>query len=387
MACVEQGVTFGGNVQPTNYTTCNPEDFEAQIDTEQASSLAPNANVQFYIAYNPNECYTTGTYTTTCPGGGAPTQQLGIGLTDDEIQDAIALGTADIISMSFGIDEPDALGYYYNSSGVGFGPTEFADLALEGVAIFASSGDNGAQACGSQINPSNEQCVSYPATDPNVVSVGGVNAPLSSSGALSGPMTGWGQQTNDGGSSGGGCSQIFPLASFENSLTPANPCVALGPNKRSQPDISLDADLNTGVAVVLNAPPTLGGQYVVPLAGTSVAAPEAAAMWALVLSACKAHAGCGSPSAPAGYSYRLGNPNNYYYPIYKSANYGKRLLRRAVRRQRTCPTPRQPRRRARPPAPSPTFAPGFSAGPGLDLVTGSASLRPEPDQAGRRDLS
>ncbi len=369
-ACVLQGVGLGYG-QPTNYTTCNPEDVEAQLDTEQAASLAPNANVQFYIAYNPNECYTSGTYTTTCPGGGAPTQQLGIGLTDDEIQDAIALGTADIISMSFGVDEPDALGYYYNSSGVGFGPTEFADLALEGVAIFASSGDNGAQGCAfSSVQPNpNAECVSYPGTDPSVVSVGGVNAPLDSSGALSGPMTGWGQQTNDGGASGGGCSQTFTLASFENGLTPANPCVTLGPNKRSQPDISLDGDLNTGVAVVIDAPPTLGGQFVVPIGGTSVAAPEAAAMWALVLSACKAHAGCGSASAPAAYAYRLGNPNNYFYPVYQSANYGKVFYdvlygANGLPYVPYGPTPGPTA------SPVPTFAPGYTAGPGLDLVTG-----------------
>jgi len=368
-ACVLQGVGLGFG-QPTDYTTCNPEDVEAQLDTEQASSLAPNANVQFYIAYNPNECYTTGTYTTTCPGGGAPTQQLGIGLTDDEIQDAIALGTADIISMSFGIDEPDANGYYYNSSGAGFGPTEFADLALEGVAIFSSSGDNGAQGCTSQANPNNQECVSYPATDPNVVSVGGVNAPLDSSGALSGPMTGWGQQTQGGGgASGGGCSQTFAIPAFETGLSPADPCVSLGPNTRSQPDVSLDGDTNTGVAVVIDAPPTLGGRFVVPIGGTSVAAPEAAAMWALVLSACKVHAGCGSASAPSAYSYRLGNPNNYYYPIYRGANYGKVFydVLYGANGLPFAPTTPSPGPSA---SPEPSFAPGFTAGPGLDLVTG-----------------
>ncbi|HMD01636.1 MAG TPA: protease pro-enzyme activation domain-containing protein, partial [Candidatus Baltobacteraceae bacterium] len=107
-ACAAQGINGPASGTPTDYTTCNPEDVEAQLDTEQASALAPDANLRFYIAYNPNECFATGTYTpnpvtgpVTCPGiGGTPTQQLGIALADDEIQSAIADGSADIVSLS-----------------------------------------------------------------------------------------------------------------------------------------------------------------------------------------------------------------------------------------------------------------------------------------------
>jgi subtilase family serine protease len=373
-ACTAQGVNLFASppTYPTDYTTCNPEDGEAQLDTEQAASLAPGASVQFYIAYNPHECFTSGgPFTTNCPNppGGVPSQELGIFLTDDEIQEAIGTGTADVISMSFGGDEPDSLGYYYDSSGDGFGPTEFSALAAEGVAIFAASGDNGAQGCLNstvQTNP-NVECVSYPSTDPNVVSIGGLNTPLDSSGALTGPMTGWGQQTQTGGS-GGGCSETFPQPPFERSLKPADPCSALVGNKRSQPNVSLDADLNTGIAVVLDALPNLGGRIVAPVGGTSVSTPEAAAMWALVLSACKATAGCGS--GPGAYPYRLGNPNNYYYKIYQNqlSSYNSvfyDVLYGANGQpysQNSTPGPRA--------TPTPPFAPGYDAGPGLDLVTG-----------------
>jgi kumamolisin len=197
------------------------------------------------------------------------------------------------------------------------------------------------------------------------VSVGGVNAPLDASGALAGPMTGWGQQTGNGGS-GGGCSETFPALSWESSLATPDPCIALGPHKRSQPDISLDADLNTGVAVVLDAPPGLGGRVIEPVGGTSVAAPEAAAMWALVLSACKATAGCGT--GPGAYPYRLGNPNYYYYYLYQhkysqvfyDVLYGANGLAYTPYGPTPGPTA----------TPEPTYAPGYSAGPGLDLVTG-----------------
>ncbi|MBC5809243.1 MAG: hypothetical protein GIW95_00065, partial [Candidatus Eremiobacteraeota bacterium] len=118
---------------------CNPEDIEAQLDTEQASTLAPDANVLFYIAYNPNECNSR----TPCGTGGAPAAAPAIGIneTDDEIQQAIGDNQADVISMSFGIGEPQGKGFNFNANGVGFGPTEFASLVAEGIAVFASSGD------------------------------------------------------------------------------------------------------------------------------------------------------------------------------------------------------------------------------------------------------
>ena len=39
-----------------NYRTCNPEDGEAQLDTQQVAGLAPGATVHFYLAYNDGEC-------------------------------------------------------------------------------------------------------------------------------------------------------------------------------------------------------------------------------------------------------------------------------------------------------------------------------------------
>jgi len=310
----------------------------------------------------------------TCPGiGGTPTQQLGIALADDEIQSAIADGSADIVSLSYGLAEADALGFYYDASGNGFGPTEFAALAAQGVAIFVSSGDNGAQGCATssaQPNP-DALCVSYPATDPSVVSAGGVNTPLDSAGHLTGPITGWGQQTENPaspGGSGGGCSLTFEAPAYEAGLSPADPCAG----KRSQPDASLDADLNTGVATVVDADPSLGGRLVAAVGGTSVAAPEMAAMWALVLQACKAAPSCGN--GPGAYPYRLGNPNYYYYPIYRAGTSG------AIPPGGKKFTPALPYSQVfydvlygangLPSQSGSGFAPGFSAGPGLDLVTG-----------------
>ncbi|MBD5655286.1 MAG: S8 family serine peptidase [Candidatus Eremiobacteraeota bacterium] len=313
-ACAQQGYNPAIGIPPSDYTTCNPEDIEAQIDTEQTASLAPDATVLFYIAYNPNECYGP----CGAPGSLAATQQLGITETDDETQQAIADDRADIISMSFGSDEFSAAtpqagvnpGYFGPGTN-GFGPVEYASLASEGIAIFASSGDQGAVACGASSPP----CVSYPATDPSVVSVGGVNTPLDAAGRLTGPLTGWGLATENGNpsASGGGCSAFFAAPAYESTIA-SFPCAG----KRAQPDASLEADLNTGVAAVIDAAPGLGGRIVEAFGGTSVSAPEMAAMWALVLQACKQKASCatGAGATP----YRLGNPNAYFYRIYGNSS-------------------------------------------------------------------
>jgi subtilase family serine protease len=219
------------------------------------------------------------------------------------------------MSLSFGESEQDAEtdpGYFGPGTN-NFGPTELASLASMGTAVFVSSGDNGAEEC-DETGTEDAPCVNYPATDPSAISVGGVNAPFDNSGRLTGPITGWGVATQIAGltpgGSGGGCSSYFKTPSYENGVT--LPCSGY----RTQPDVALDADTNTGVAVVVDSAPGLGGRQIVPVGGTSVSSPEMAAMWALVLQACKASATCaaGSGSTP----YRLGNPGPYLYPIYQN---------------------------------------------------------------------
>jgi kumamolisin len=336
---------------------CNPEDFEAQIDTEQASGLAPDASVLFYIAYNPNECFQTGP---CAPGAGSP--QEGISLTDDEIQQAIGDNQADIISMSFGESEQDATGYYFDSSGNGFGTNENASLVAEGMAVFVSSGDQGAEECrpnnsnpGAFTSVVNTLCVSSPASDPNVVSVGGTNTPLDSSGRLSSVLTGWT-------SSGGGCSNVFALPAYQSGVA------GLTCSKRAQPDVSLEADTTTGVAVVSNSASGLGGRQVQPFGGTSVAAPEMAAMWALVLQACKATPACNT--GPSGHTYRLGNPNPLFYKVLKGTGglpYANVFYDVQFGAN---PEPFATPHTAPSATPFPSFAPGFQSGAGYDLVTG-----------------
>ncbi len=166
--------------------SCNPEDGEAQLDTQQIATLAPSSTVNFYLAYNASDCFVF--YPNACaspapsplPSGfsnyGQP--QIGIVEADAEIQQAIADNSADVVSLSYGGGEPQLVGSEFNSSGVGFVPEEFAALAAEGIAVFISSGDSGSAECSGSSGPLAEQCAAYPSGDVNVTSVGGVNAPI-----------------------------------------------------------------------------------------------------------------------------------------------------------------------------------------------------------------
>jgi kumamolisin len=369
-------------------STCNPEDIEAQIDTEQAT-LAKDATVAFYLAYVPNECYDpTGTPCAPDPNTGEGYDYQGLDESDDEIQQIIADNTSDIVSGSYGGPEllqypgylTDDTGTTYNPNGLG--PSELAALAAEGIATFMASGDQGAQTCApyAGLNPS-DQCVSYPGSDTSVTAVGGVTLPLTNAGTLAGPITGWGNQTNSsgfGGASGGGVSCLVPLpawqtqASYETTplLTNAGNtgCVDAGTpagGGRLLPDVSLEGDPATSVAVVANV--AFGeeqGEY----GGTSVATPEMAAMWALVLQACAQTTTCAT--ATGAKSYRLGNAAPFFWKnIYQKSQtaynstllditFGNNAILPCV--YTSCPDPQ--------PTIDPTI--GFSALSGWDAITG-----------------
>jgi subtilase family serine protease len=302
---------------PPDYNVCNPEDIEAQLDTEQSSSLAPDSSVLFYLAYNPNECNTPG----QC-NHNPPTPALGIGEIDDELQQAIADDNADIVSLSAGGGELDIASPsnpLLHRNGTGLEPDEFAMLAVEGIATFVASGDNGAEGCQADGVPATQDvlCVAYPASDPNVTAVGGTTTPILSNGRLGGPITAWGVQTGllgSNGATGGGVSAVFQRPKYQNAVG-----AIVGAN-RGVPDMALNADLITGDAVVIDAfdpnSAALGA-----VGGTSASAPDAAAMWALVLQACRITPHCGF--GPSSHPYRLGNPSGLLYRLYVLPGYSQ----------------------------------------------------------------
>lgn len=119
-----------------------------------------------------------------------------------------------------------------------------------GVVYMASSGDNGAG-------------VEWPAASPNVLAVGGTTLNLgSNSNYLS--ETGWS-------GSGGGLSAYMSMPSYQS-----NWASIIGPH-RGVPDVALDADPNTGVAVY-DSTKYYGQSGWFQVGGTSFSAPTWAAM-------------------------------------------------------------------------------------------------------------
>ncbi len=122
-----------------------------------------------------------------------------------------------------------------------------------GVTFFVSSGDDGAPA-------------QYPASSPNVVSVGGTTLNVSSNGTYQGE-TGWS-------GSGGGTSKYESQPSYQKGV------VTQSTTARTSPDVSYDADPNTGVSVYDsygNSAANPWTQY----GGTSAAAPQWAGLVAI----------------------------------------------------------------------------------------------------------
>ncbi len=132
----------------------------------------------------------------------------------------------------------------------------FAAIASQNVSIFVSSGDDGSSGlC------SSGQGVSYFSSDPSVTAVGGTSLKLTAIGAVE-SETAWT-------GSGGGVSAAFARPSWQ-----VGNGVRKG-SKRLVPDVSLEADPNTGAYVIVN------GQ-VNQIGGTSLSAPVWAGFSALI---------------------------------------------------------------------------------------------------------
>src|SRR5262249_26215104 len=119
-----------------------------------------------------------------------------------------------------------------------------------GVCFTASSGDSGAG-------------VEWPAASPNVVSVGGTSLKIDSTGAVT-SETAWS-------GSGGGVSVYEAKPTYQTGWQ--------SNTTRTVPDVSYLADPNTGVSVYISG--YNGGSGWVTVGGTSVGAPQWAAILAL----------------------------------------------------------------------------------------------------------
>ena len=127
--------------------------------------------------------------------------------------------------------------------------------AAKGITFHASTGDSGADACGTGTNT-----VSAPASSPHFAAIGGTSLVVNGTGTWVSETT-W---KSDGGGSGGGVSVVFAVPSWQSSVP------GLIKGGRNLPDVSFDADPNTGIALYYGG--TWNTQYN-PVGGTSLSSP------------------------------------------------------------------------------------------------------------------
>ncbi|WP_377271701.1 carboxypeptidase regulatory-like domain-containing protein [Peterkaempfera sp. SMS 1(5)a] len=120
-----------------------------------------------------------------------------------------------------------------------------------GIAVTASTGDRG-------------NAINWPATNGNVVAVGGTTLTRDATNAR-----GWTEAAWDSG--GSGCSQVEPKPAYQQGID-------TGCANRAIADISADADPATGLGIY-NSSPSFGGW--IQVGGTSLSSPLVAAMYAL----------------------------------------------------------------------------------------------------------
>jgi subtilase family serine protease len=207
----------------------NADEDEATLDIETAITAAPDAAELVY------------TGPATGPG------------IVDTYNTMVSDDQATVISTSYGDCEPQEAGDFGESAYA----TEnaiFEEAATQGQSVVDASGDNGSEDCGPYDSDKTLLAVDDPAGQPYVTGVGGTT--------LTNPTTAPSETTwnvADEGASGGGVSSFFPMPAYQsgaaaglhviNAGSTGTPCGATSGYCREAPDVSMDADPDTGYAV------------------------------------------------------------------------------------------------------------------------------------------
>ena len=246
---------------------------ETSLDTQWAHAIAPDATIDLVIAAN---------------NGG--------NVLNNAEQYAVSHHLGNVMSMSFGAPEA-AINGGGNNLQLQQASQIYQQAASQGMSVFASAGDLGATNNTSTIN------AGYPASDPNVTSVGGTDLFLSDTGAYQSEYT-WNDSVASQcpfgctagvfGATGGAPSAVFSTPSYQAGVT--------GYSTRTVPDVGYNASVYTAVMVYLSVPNQPSGFYF--FGGTSEGAPQWAAITALT-------------DQVAGHA--LGQLNPALYAIYRNA--------------------------------------------------------------------
>jgi subtilase family serine protease len=252
------------NVSVDGGAGSGPGQGEAALDIEQVIGLAPQATILVYEGPNSNS---------SAPGSGYY----------DTWSTLIGQDRARVVSASWGQCEP-----LETAGDAAAESTLFQEAAAQGQTIFSASGDEGSEDCNGQLGllPDGQLAVDDPSSQPFVTAVGGTSflslGPRPSeqtwnNGGGLGLLPG----NASGGAGGGGKSSRWGMPAYQSEAASFLGVVQSG--ARETPDVSADADPNTGYLIYWNGSGTAQGPSGWQgIGGTSAAAPVWASAVALM---------------------------------------------------------------------------------------------------------
>jgi kumamolisin len=230
---------MGGHNSPTGDP--NSADGEVMLDIEVAGAIAPGARILVYFAPNSDAGF--------------------LGALYAAVHDS--LRKPSVISISWGSPE---LGNTAQSR------QDFdnacVDAAALGITICVAAGDHGSA---DTDPPGTRANVDFPASSPHVLACGGTH--LEASGGAISRETVW--NTHDGWATGGGVSEAFPIPSYQKNAGVPPSVNPPGNSGRGVPDVSGDADAQTGYIIRVDGLDSVSG-------GTSAVAPLWSSLIALL---------------------------------------------------------------------------------------------------------
>ena len=293
------------SVDGTSTSLKDGSEGEVMLDVEVVAGVCPQATIAVYFAANNDQGWINA---------------LPAALHD-------AANSPGVISVSWGGPEAD-----WTSQSIQQINDALAEAAHLGVTVCYAAGDDGS----SDADMDGQAHVGFPCSSPYALAVGGTTIP---SPAGQQPDIVWfegdGLRNDNGGSTGGGVSAVFPLPAWQSgiSIPSVNPGGLAG---RVIPDVAANADWNASPYLLV----VDGGAQ--PNGGTSAATPLVAALIALI-----------NAQLPAGKRVGYLTPLLYQKSSPGSATVGPTACTDVVTGQNAT-----------------AQAGGYSAGPGFDAASG-----------------
>lgn len=189
-----------------------------------------------------------------------------------------------VVSISYGNPEHDPQGAW-TPMGVRLVNEIFQAAAAGGMTICCAAGDDG-----SRDQESAGAHVDFPASSPYALGVGGTTLHVSAGATPVLTETVWNELRRKKGATGGGVSFVFPRPAYQRGVRLPHPAELPRLNGRGVPDVAAVADPLTGVIVM-----HVSGRKLVPMGGTSAAAPVWAGLVARINEALRARCGFLNP--------------------------------------------------------------------------------------------